>query len=465
MFYVFGKNVREVKMKKSLLKILSAFLLSLTVAVCSVACGSKPGDSEGDSAGKTRITLWCQITQESFFRSIEKSFENEFNTIDLVIVSQPQTNLDSSLDARLITTGAPDIVACNGGLVAGNLVASGRLVNIDDIIKPLEGNLTAGARTNKIDGNGEYYTAPLHGFASPVVFYNKDMFEEMQSSGKLTAVQREAVKEPSTYDEFVALADACRAYTSATKSTAHALSAGFSTWHLPHFMQAIHSRTMTVEEYSKLLDRNADPNPFDTDGYENGFRLLRQYYDDGILDSSVTSYSVDDVDSLFYYGSTAMVMGVSLDYETLADNSTFEIGAFYLPKDSDNQDAPRANSVYCDVIAINSRTTALEACKSFISYVMRADVQANLADYGLFPARSDADITGKMSSTLVKLFDEISAGSNDFYQSWSYPNTDITVLNAGKSVLQASAGNVDAECANARTTLANFFNENKSHRN
>ena len=439
---------------------LAALLLTAIFAFGLAACGPKDD-------GRTRITIWCQITQENFFKNLENDFETKNPEIDLNIVAQPQDNLGQSLDARLIASNAPDIVACNGGLVAGTLVKSGRLMNINDLIEPIEEHLAGGAQTNKQDGNGEYYTAPLHGFASPVIFYNKDMFEDMKTSDVLTDEQKAAVKEPDTYQELKDLAAVCKIYTAATSSTGvgHSLVAGFSTWHLPHFMQAIHSRTMSVEDYNKLLDKNADPNPFDTDAFEDGWRLLRKYLDDGILDAGITGYDVNAADMYFYYGSAALRMGVSLDYPTLKDGATFEIGAFYLPKEEAFPDSPRANSIYSDVLAVNAITKAPEACRTFISYVMQADVQAALADDGLYPARVDANIEGKMDDTLVKLFEELQNGSNDFYQSWSYAGIDIQLLDAGRAVLDAEPADLEDAYDAARKLIADYFDAGKAAAN
>jgi len=280
------------------------------------------------------------------------------------------------------------------------------------------------------------------------------MFQAMKQSNSLTQVQKDAIKEPATYAEFKALCDAITAYGKTT------VVGGFSTWHLPHFMQAIHSRSMTVQNYAKLLDRNAAPNPFLDPGYEAGFALLKKYYDDGILVEGIGGYTVDTANTMFYNDQAVMRVGVSLDYASLNENVTFDLGAFFLPKESDNLSAPRANGLYGDVIAVAKKTSYPAECKLFIQHVMSAEVQASLADYSLFPSRADANIAGKLPSTLQGIFDEMGNGCNDFYQSWSYPATDIAVLEAGTSVLGGSK-----TFAQAAKIVADFFDEAKAAAN
>ncbi len=441
-------------MKKKFMLFVTFLLVMVFMSI--TACGSgNTGDSENngsDEPGKTKITIWVQMTQYPFVKSIEADFEKANPTINLDIKSQPESQLGGSLDATLATDTAPDIVATYGGMVATTLVKSGRLLNINDVIAPIEDKLVESAKNNKKDGNGEYFTAPLHGFASPVIFYNKNLFEEMKASNKLNAAQKAAVKEPATYAELKALAEACAAYD------VEAITGGFSTWHLPHFMQAMHTRTMTVEDYAKTLDRQAEVNPFDNDSFEDGFRLLKRYHQDGILAKNITSYDVDTCDNLFYNDLAAMRMGTSLDYDALNENVTFDLGVFYLPAEETNPEAPLATTVFVDVLAVNAKTTKADACKTFISYIMQADVQAKLAEFSLFPARADSDISELLPSTLRPLFNEISEnGSNDFYQSWSFSGIDIQLLNGGKNVISANGANLEAAYDEARELVANYF--------
>ena len=93
---------------------------------------------------------------------------------------------------------------------------------------------------------------PLAGFVSPVIYYNKTQFDAL------------GLKVPTTYEELKDVAAKIRA------ASKQPLIAGFSTWHLPHFMQAIHARTMAPENFNKLIGTPTDYNPYEQPGFRKG---------------------------------------------------------------------------------------------------------------------------------------------------------------------------------------------------
>ena len=185
-------------MKQVITKML-ALIIALTMSICMAACGGpRPGGEEPEDPDKENITIWVHYTQQGFFEQVEEGFEDANPDVNIRVVGQPESNLGTTLDATLGTSSRPDIFATYGGLVAATLFKSGHLLNLNDVISPIEDKLVGAAKSNKKDGNGQYYTAPLNGFASPVIYYNKTMFEQMKNSNTLNANQKAAIKEPET---------------------------------------------------------------------------------------------------------------------------------------------------------------------------------------------------------------------------------------------------------------------------
>ncbi len=435
--------------KKVLLSILAVSLSAIIMFMSGCS-----GTEDDIDPSKVNLELWVQLTQLEFFNEVEELFEEENPDINIIVKGKPENELSTSLDGTLSTSNPPDMFSTYGGLVASTLYKSNHLLNLDSVMLPIEDKLIEGAKNNKKDGNGSYVSIPLNGFASPIIFYNKTMFEAMKedTSGKLTQADKDAVKEPETYDEFLRL---CQAVTKYGKQT---VVAAFSTWHLPHFMQAIHSRTMSVEDYNKLMDTTLSVNPYDTDAYQDGYKLLKKYKTDGILDANNTAYTTDSINTLFYYEDAAMRMGVSLDFATLNNNVTFDLGAFFLPVESAYPTNPRASAVYSDVVCAYRGTKYPEECKKFLSFVMRADIQSLLADSSLFPSRNDVEIEGKLPRCLDSIYKEVLKGSVDFYQNWSFQAIDLKILEAGTAVLSGS----DNDGSKARKLLADFYSNAQS---
>ena len=177
-------------MKKiKLIALLMAFML------CTFAgCGSNTDNTSG--GGKTEdkeITIWITtVNQPDYFMGyFKQAFEAKNEGITLNFV--PSTNLGSGLDVLLASKGAPDMVATSGGLVVPILKEGGRIENLDSIMSPIEDTFHDVALLNQIDG--EFWCAPIFGFASPVIYYNKTVFEQ----NGWTA--------PTSYAELVTLCD------------------------------------------------------------------------------------------------------------------------------------------------------------------------------------------------------------------------------------------------------------------
>ncbi len=247
-------------------------LLALTMAGSLVACGGDPaGDvKDGDAAVKVdageeneasgggsetpeeggepvTLTIWIQsVNEPEYFQWVKETFESQNRDIKLKIEPQATTVLGDTLDVTLGGEDAPDIVATWGGLVASKLYAGNRILAIDDIITDeVEADFVEAATYNKLDGNGTYVSLPLYGFVSPVIYYNKTAFDEL------------GLKAPTTYEELKEVSGQIR------NASKQPLIAGFSTWHMPHFMQAIHARTMAPEDFGKLIGTPADFNPYE----------------------------------------------------------------------------------------------------------------------------------------------------------------------------------------------------------
>lgn len=420
-------------------------LLALTMAGSLVACGGDPaGDvKDGDAAVKVdageeneasgggsetpeeggepvTLTIWIQsVNEPEYFQWVKETFESQNRDIKLKIEPQATTVLGDTLDVTLGGEDAPDIVATWGGLVASKLYAGNRILAIDDIITDeVEADFVEAATYNKLDGNGTYVSLPLYGFVSPVIYYNKTAFDEL------------GLKAPTTYEELKEVSGQIR------NASKQPLIAGFSTWHMPHFMQAIHARTMAPEDFGKLIGTPADFNPYELPGYKEGFDLLKQYNDDKILADDITGYDANMAQAEFIAQNALMLTATSSDLLALRDAAEFELGAFLLP--AGEADGPLASGVYSDVLAINAGSGYVDECKRLFEFLLTPEAQSKLLEYEMLPIRKDVDISGAnpILADVVSAMNE--KGVSGFYQSYSATGIDVEILNAGSSLLTGS---------------------------
>ncbi len=423
-------------------------LLLAVVMACGllVACDSQ-GNTENPSNGSNpqqddpqetvELVIWCQATnQAEYLQWVKEAFESQYENIKLTIKPQATTVLGDTLDVTLASDDAPDIVATWGGQVAGTLYKGNLILELSDVITPeIEEKIVDAATPNKMDGDGKYVGLPIGGFVSPVIYYNKTAFTDL------------GIAEPATYEELKAAAATIRA------SSKQPLIAGFNTWHLPHFMQAIHARTMTPENFNQLIGLPTDVNPYTLPGFQEGFDLLKQYHDDGIFADNITGYDANMAQMEFVAQNALMMTAPSLDLLTLVDACDFEIGAFLLP--AGEVDGPIASGVYSDIFAINANSEHIEEAKTFFRFLLTDEAQAKQVEYDMMPIVKRADNSGANPIIAGVLAQVSETGMSGFYQSFSVSGVDLQLLTAGSSLL---TGQIDS--AAAAKIVADYYQVN-----
>ncbi len=439
--------MKHLTLRKALCLLLALLMVGTLFAGCNSSDtpagtnGNNSTDPNTDNPGgdgtSVELVIWCQATnQAEYLQWAKQAFESKNPGIKLVIKPQATTVLGDTLDVTLASDNAPDIVATWGGSVAGRLYKGNLIMELSDVITPeVEANLIDAVTPNKMDGDGKYVGLPIGGFVSPVIYYNKTAFDQM------------GISEPKTYDELKAAAATIRG------NSYQPLIAGFNTWHLPHFMQAIHARTMTPENFNKLIGLPTDVNPYTLPGFQEGFDLLKKYNDDKIFADNITGYDANMAQMEFVAQNAVMLTAPSLDLLTLVDACDFEIGAFLLP--AGNVDGPLASGVYSDVFAINSKTKYPEECKTFFRFLLSDEAQAKQMEFEMMPIIKGVDNSGANAIMAGILAEVSNSGMSGFYQSFSVSGVDLQLLTAGSSLL---TGQIDS--AAAAKIVVDYYQQN-----
>ena len=411
-------------------------LTALLVCACGLtACGGRDdnggGGGDGPSSDVT-LKVWVQSANQPQFFTWAAARYKELTGVTISWTVQASANLDTALAGN----DSPDIACAAGGITMPKLIEGKRVLKLDDVITPaIEETLIDSAKINKNDStDGSWYELPLYGFSSPTVFYNKT------AMGELT--------QPQTYEEFLEI-------IKKVPAGKEGLVSGLGDWQMPHLMQALHARTMSVEDYNGLIGIHTDHNPFadgndqPVAGLEKGFSLLKKYQDDGVFAKNITGYNASTASSYFTQGSAIMYAAPSLEYLTLA-NAPFEIGAIVLPKApadyaSADPDAPSSlvSGIYSDVFVISAKTRYEAECKAFLSWLLTSEPQEKLLEFFLFPAIRGTTTDNMrpaykqaFESVLGDIYEELTTnGCTPFYQSYSISSMDGRVAGIAQNVL------------------------------
>ena len=319
-------------MKKALCVLLTAlFTLS-----CLAGCGGKPSDSKEPAspsspsqenntpapsteqrtlhiAGHTRM----YPDEESYWQELADKFTKE-NPDVKVEINWNGTFEDSigGLQAARLAGEEIDIFSVGAKNIRGGLIQAGLCTDLTDLIAPYTDRWVDG----QIDGctiDGRIWYLPMGSIGTVTFYYNKDMFDELN------------LEIPQTYDELVAVCAAIRE----KKGITPILQQGSLPTYWPMWFMETYAQTSGNRSAELTRAFLAGEYDFNTDAEVEAFRLLRQFFDDGLLDSDSLNTDADGMRAAFAQGKSAMFFGGTWEYTNAeaAVDGAFEMGVFEFP--------------------------------------------------------------------------------------------------------------------------------------
>jgi raffinose/stachyose/melibiose transport system substrate-binding protein len=203
-------------MVKKLSIMLAVGLLAASLAACSKSNdgGSPAGQDAGKLGAEKPVTLkvinWKNEATNKWFATFNKKFEEKYPNIKVVYDTVPSTDF-AQLQQTRIQASDVDVITNTAAIVGApaewskgaadptwkQWVDAGLIADLSN--KPFVKNYTPEAVRDADTYNGKVYGITTGSVSFSGLFYNKDIFE------------KNALKVPSTWDEFVAVCDALKA--------------------------------------------------------------------------------------------------------------------------------------------------------------------------------------------------------------------------------------------------------------
>ena len=293
-------------MKKLVATILTiAMILSMLGIVTTVAAAED----------KTVITFfhrWPNEPKGPYMDQVIAAFEAENPDIDIVLID-PVLN-DSYKEKIRVLVGSseiPDVFMSWSGSFGENLVKSGRVLPVDDMIAqyPEWSSQIIESQWGPFKYNGIQYGIPWS-MDGKVFYYNKTVFDEL------------GLSIPETWDEFISLLD-----TLVAAGYEAPISAGFSgEWAVSHYMGILVQRMVDPAIVAKDYALEGD---FSDEGYVKAFDYfleLSKYMtpDPCSVDHTYARNGFLDGDGVLCYMQLAEI-------KYLADGADFEYSFFDMP--------------------------------------------------------------------------------------------------------------------------------------
>ena len=408
-----------------------AMLLAMAMVMTMLAgCGG--GNEDVNTDGPVKIVFWHSMGSAT--GELIQEICNEFNA------SQDEVEVECIYQGDYNTAGTKLQAAASGNTESLPHVVQIEITRVGmyaaaDMLLDLKPYADADENFNVNDlypgvmdfswYDGKLVSLP-NGRSVPVMYYNKDMLKAAGYD-----------KAPATWTEFVDAATKC------TKDgvVGYGCPVGDSWYYLALMLTA----------GGQIYNEAGNNIGF----YENGsgakaLQLWKDMPDAGILylPEGEDYASNSALRNAFMAGSCAITMQSSAQYRGLADNSEFEVGVAYIPKDSTYAAIPGGSNI----VAFDGKSEAEnEATWKFMSYLCSADVAGKYAAGTGYLPTSDAALNSSIYQEKLAQYPylDIAVGQLEYYVEMPFDEsyTEIKDKVVGKYVQEVIIGGMSVQDA------------------
>ncbi|MFC5732268.1 ABC transporter substrate-binding protein [Cytobacillus gottheilii] len=234
-------------------------LLLVIVSILS-ACNSSDGASS--SEGKTEIDFfhrWPNEPRKSFYDQKIEEFMEQNPDVHINVDYVLNDSYKEKIKVLVSNDNLPDIFSSWSDSFAKNLVSSGKILSVDDILKE---DTEWSSKIVESQFEGFTFDDVTYGVPFTVdgkaFFYNKKVFEE------------HGIEIPKTYDEFIAVLDDLQ-----KAGYEQPLVEGLTnTWAISHYLGTIFQRLVDPEVLAK--DYSLENAEFTDEGYIKGLEVFQE---------------------------------------------------------------------------------------------------------------------------------------------------------------------------------------------
>ena len=380
-------------------------------AISVMALLAAAGPALAQDVAELTIESWRNDDLLIWRNEILPAFNDAHPDINVTFAPTVSTQYNASLNAKLDSGTAGDIITCRPFDLSLSMFQRGQLADLTDLDGMDNFSDLAKVAWSTDDGASTFcvpMASVLHGF-----IYNKDAFAEL------------GLEPPTTIDEFWAVADAIKedgGYIPMTIGVADewgTASMGYQNIG-PTYYKGEAGRKAVIEGTEKLTD----------EPWVEPYRVLARWAD--YLGPGYSAQSYADSQNMFTLGRAAMFPGGSWETAPFEGQGVdFEMGAFPPPRLS--ADEPCYVTDHPDIaLGMNAATKHPEAVKTFLSWVASDEFAQIYATNlpGFFPL-ADADITvdNPLAQDCLAMRDECETTIRPFYQILSRGDQSLEELN------------------------------------
>jgi raffinose/stachyose/melibiose transport system substrate-binding protein len=398
-------------MKKYLCLILVVVFV-LSVALAGISCKggtateAEATEAEATEAGEKMVLNYWYWTgsEEQWEQECMDKWKEMHPEYEFVLHVQDQFNIRDTFGPALAAKDDTlDFARTYYGAVSWPLIDAGLLMPLEPYVEKYgwdEFYNEAMKSTIKWT-NDTYYFVNMNILVTPVIFYNKDIFEEV------------GVKPPTSIAELATISEKI------TDAGYESIVIGYADkWTLQHQWNILAVNSLGLEDYSKLITSDypdydesvswADPR------VEEVYEKMKWMQEEEITSPRCLSLDYDSARSAFLNGEAAMISQGSWDVVNLGiDNPDLNYGYFPWPAGDMNEDEPlrmsKAMAVGYTIPSWQTQEKA-DAIAAFLDFLLQPEQQLRGIELGFATMRADLskeDVEAVADPRFVAIFNDL----------------------------------------------------------
>jgi raffinose/stachyose/melibiose transport system substrate-binding protein len=317
-------------------------------------------------AGKTLHFQGSAITtpgQEDAINEVNAAFEKEYGAKVVTNFTGQWSDIPQQLQTSRMAGEPVDITTCGANQINSTLVRSGVIMDITDIVKPIQDRWVDGM-FNSYTINDHVWAIPwTSGASTSAVFYNATMFKELN------------IPEPKTFADVVAAAKIIKEKKPDVMPWIHQgkLQFMWPMWFFETFAQT--SGNKSIQYTKDFLSGNRK---FTSPEEVAAFAALKPFFDEGVLTQASLDTDGTGMDTAFGQQKAAMLYAGTWEIPNIhaAVNDAFEVGLLEFPL------------VTSDPNVVSQHGGGPDSCLAVPSFAPQEDLPM-IAQYFEFISRAD----------------------------------------------------------------------------
>lgn len=347
-------------------------ILGCTAVVVAVGLAGCSGASKSEqttlriamgSPGEGLIKVWEDIAKE--FESQHKDIKVEFT------FQKDDTYKYIGLPNLLSSQNAPDLYFEWAGVRLNNRVQEGYAADITEILKTTGlGDQFEEGSFNGMKFDGKTYMIPTAGDVTNVIYYNKQVFNDL------------GLEPPTTWEQFLEVSEKVKAAGITPIAVGNK-----EQWPAGNWIGHLISRVVGEQAFDDAMQLKK---PFNSPEFVNAYTYVQTLWDKGYINDSVNAIADNEADMLFFNGKAAMhPIGSWLVPTAEEEAPEFEMGYFNLPSIPGGQGNQDSVIGVLTGMVVNKNSKLVEESIEFMKLYSSAESSKKLSAAGAVPITKD----------------------------------------------------------------------------